>query len=53
MNGDRTDRSSPDWAELNAYVDGELDGATAARVAAAVARDAGLAREVARLAQLK
>jgi len=53
MNRDRPDKTAPDWAELNAYVDGELDGAAAARVAAAVARDAGLAREVARLARLK
>lgn len=53
MNHNQVDGSSPSWAELNAYVDGELDGDAAARVAAAVARDSRLAQEVARLASLK
>lgn len=53
MSGRKPDDSAPDWAELNAYVDGELDGEAAARVAAAVARDSRLALEVARLARLK
>lgn len=39
--------------ELNAYVDGELDPRATARVAAAIADDAGLARQVAALAQLR
>lgn len=43
----------PSWAELNAYVDGELDSADAARVAAAAAADHRLAREIAQLAELK
>lgn len=43
----------PSWAELNAYVDGELDSDDAARVAAAAASDHRLAGEIARLAELK
>lgn len=43
----------PSPADLNGYVDGELDPDAAARVAAAVAADSGLAQEVARLTQLK
>jgi hypothetical protein len=38
---------------LNAYVDGELDVAAAARVARAVAEDPALAREVAALSRLR
>jgi len=53
MNGRQRDSHPPDWTELNAYVDGELDGEAAARVAAAVAGDGRLARQVARLARLK
>lgn len=50
-----TDRTPewPEWNELNAYVDGELDPAEAARVARAVAADADTARAVAALAQIK
>lgn len=44
---------APSWAELNAYVDGELDSEEAARVAAAAAADHRLAREIAQLAELK
>lgn len=43
----------PSWEEINAYVDGELAPEEAAAVAAAIAADASLAMEVARLAQLK
>jgi anti-sigma factor RsiW len=38
---------------LNAYVDGELDAATAAEVARAVAEDPALARQVAALSRLR
>ena len=41
------------WTSLNAYVDGELDAAAAADVAAAIARDPELAAHVAALARLK
>lgn len=43
----------PDWATLNAYVDGELSAAQAATVARALAEDRALAREVATLSRLK
>ena len=43
----------PDWTALNAYVDGELPPAEAARVAKALADDRSLARAAATLAQLK
>jgi anti-sigma factor RsiW len=42
-----------DAALLSAYVDGELDAAEAARIAAWVAEDAGARREVERLRRLK
>ena len=41
------------WQRVNAYVDGELDPASAADIAAAVARDRALADAVATLTQLK
>ncbi|MET0084726.1 MAG: hypothetical protein ABW079_17125 [Sedimenticola sp.] len=41
------------WETLNAYVDGELSPADAAEVAAAVAEDVALARQVADLTSLK
>ena len=41
------------WEILNAYIDGELDRTTSARVADAVARDTMTASRVATLAQLK
>jgi anti-sigma factor RsiW len=41
------------WDHLNAYVDGELAPAEAARVAAAVARDPHLAARIATLSRLK
>lgn len=41
------------WDVLNAYVDGELDRATSAQVAAAAARDAALAARIATLSRLK
>ncbi|MFN4278516.1 MAG: hypothetical protein ACK4FJ_19645 [Ferrovibrio sp.] len=44
---------TPSWDMLNAYVDGELDAASAARVAAAVAGDPDLAAQVATLTRLK
>ncbi len=44
---------TPSWDMLNAYVDGELDAASAARVAAAVAGDPDLAARVATLTRLK
>lgn len=44
---------TPSWDVLNAYVDGELDAASAARVAAAVAGDPDLAAQVATLTRLK
>lgn len=44
---------TPSWDMLNAYVDGELDAASAARVAAAVASDPDLAAQVATLTRLK
>ena len=43
----------PSDNELNAYVDGELDAATRAQVAHAIALDSGLARRVAQLTALK
>ncbi len=43
----------PDWEELNAYVDGELDAHDSARVARAVATDPALAEQVAILTRLK
>jgi hypothetical protein len=42
-----------EWEKLNAYVDGELDPAGAAEVAAAIAREPSLARSVATLSRLK
>lgn len=42
-----------DWTRINAYVDGELDTAGAAEVAAAIARDPQLASRVATLSRLK
>ncbi|HEB97346.1 MAG TPA: hypothetical protein ENI96_13070 [Sedimenticola thiotaurini] len=42
-----------DWTTLNAYVDGELSPATMARVAARVAGDPELARQMAELRRLK
>jgi anti-sigma factor RsiW len=41
------------WDVLNAYVDGELDRATSARVAAAAAQDKTLAARIATLSKLK
>jgi anti-sigma factor RsiW len=41
-----------DWDRLSAYVDGELSAAEAARLAAALANDPALARQVATLALL-
>lgn len=43
----------PDFELLNAYVDGELDAERASDVANAVARDPGLAREVAMITRLR
>ncbi len=43
----------PDFETLNAYVDGELDPGRAAEVARAVARDPGLADQVALLSRLR
>ncbi len=43
----------PDWQTLNAYVDGELDVAHHASVAAAIAADGDLAHQVAALARLR
>lgn len=48
-----TDVRGIDLETLNAYVDGELDVSRAADIAAAVARDAGLAARVATLARVK
>lgn len=42
-----------DWQRLNAYVDGELDPAAAAEVAASIARSPDLAARVATLSRLK
>lgn len=53
MSNSQTSDHAPSWAELNAYVDGELDSEDAARVAAAAAADHRLAREIAQLAELK
>jgi anti-sigma factor RsiW len=41
------------WEVLNAYVDGELDRATSAKVAAAAAQDTMLAARIATLSKLK
>ena len=43
----------PDWKELNAYVDGELDAHDSARVARSVAIDPALADQVAILTRVK
>ena len=43
----------PDWEELNAYVDGEIDAHDSARVARSVATDPALAEQVAILTRLK
>lgn len=43
----------PDWQTLNAYVDGELDSATAGRVAAAAGHDPAVASQIAALYRLK
>jgi len=43
----------PDFATLNAYVDGELEPPVAARVARAAAEDAGVAAELAKLHAVK
>jgi hypothetical protein len=40
------------WEALNAYVDGELDHAEAAEVAALISRDPGLARQAAALTRM-
>lgn len=45
--------SRPDWDILNAYVDGELDSASAARVARAAAQKPEIARQIAAISQLK
>lgn len=45
--------SQPSWAQLNAYVDGELSAAGAAEVARALADDKTLAEAVAVLSRLK
>ncbi len=46
-------REHPDWEELNAYVDGELDVHDSARVARSVATDPALANQVAIVTRLK
>jgi hypothetical protein len=48
-----TDMQPMNWTLLNAYVDGELDAAAAADVAAAIARNPELAAHVAALSRLK
>ncbi|MEO3435340.1 hypothetical protein [Inquilinus sp. CAU 1745] len=45
--------NEPDWQEINAYVDGELDADAAARVAAGAASDPRLAARIAELTRLK
>ena len=47
------DRARASWEELNAYVDGELGSADAARVARAIADDPALARQVAAISEMK
>lgn len=49
----RVDRTPPSWEELNAYVDGELSSADAARIARAVASDPALAGQVAAISEVK
>ena len=46
-------KKHPDWKELNAYVDGELDAHDSARVARSVATDPALADQVAILTRVK
>lgn len=46
-------QQEPDFTTLSAYVDGELDPATSARVARLIATDPATARLVARLSELK
>jgi hypothetical protein len=46
-------RTKPDFATLNAYVDGNLDPQAAAKVASAAAAEPALARELAKLHALK
>lgn len=46
-------REHPDWEELNAYVDGELDAHDSARVARSVATEPAIAEQVAILTRLK
>jgi hypothetical protein len=43
----------PEFAEISAYVDGELDAADAARIAYAAARDPAVAAQIAQLTKLK
>lgn len=45
--------NQPDWQEINAYVDGELDADSAARIAASAASDPRLAARIAELTRLK
>ena len=45
--------SRPDWETLNAYVDGELDAASASRVAVAAGHDPAVASQIAALYRLK
>ncbi|WP_119459111.1 hypothetical protein [Rhodospirillaceae bacterium SYSU D60014] len=44
---------TPDWTDLNAYVDGELRPDAAAEIAARIAADPAVAAQVATLARLK
>src|SRR5687767_1636581 len=44
---------TPDWTDLNAYVDGELGPDAAAEIAACVAADPFVAAQVSTLARLK
>lgn len=45
--------NEPDWQEINAYVDGELDADAAARIAASAASNPRLAARIAELTRLK
>lgn len=45
--------NKPDWQEINAYVDGELDADSAARIAESAASDPRLAARIAELTRLK
>ena len=42
-------RGRPDYSEICAYIDGELDAGAAARVAYAAARDSETAAQIAQL----